>query len=366
MNAPIAAELFPAGEILADELEARGWTQTDFAEVLGRPTQFVSEIISGKKEITRESAAQIGAALGTSAEFWLNLQNSYLLWKQSQDVRTQDNLNAVKTRARLRELAPISLLAKRGYITATDVEEQAREVLDLFGKESFADPMGISFAARRSNQEEKVTIFQEAWAACVRATAKTLDAAPYSRETLEGIAQTLSRKARDPQAFAEFQTLFAQAGVKLVYVEAFPGGKLDGCAMMVEGHPVIGISGRGRRLDKVLFTILHEVAHILLGHLADNGEVILDDLSADSADNEAEADRLASSLAISRPLPEVPSRVHSSWINEQANHLEVHPFTLIGRLQKEGKVPWKTTLVRNPPSVLAQLESWKAPLPVRL
>lgn len=77
MNTPIAAELFPAGEILADELDARGWTQADFAEVLGRPAQFVSEIISGKKEITRESAAQIGAALGTSAEFWINLQDSY-------------------------------------------------------------------------------------------------------------------------------------------------------------------------------------------------------------------------------------------------------------------------------------------------
>lgn len=69
----------PVGEILADELDARGWTQTDFAEVLGLPAQFVSEIISGKKEITRESAAQIGDALGTSAELWLNFQNSYLL-----------------------------------------------------------------------------------------------------------------------------------------------------------------------------------------------------------------------------------------------------------------------------------------------
>ncbi|APT91654.1 hypothetical protein CPHO_00470 [Corynebacterium phocae] len=96
MNTPISAELFPAGEILADELDARGWTQSEFAEVLGRPAQFVSEIISGKKEITRESATQIGAALGTSAEFWLNLQDSYLLWKQSHNARTRENLNDVK------------------------------------------------------------------------------------------------------------------------------------------------------------------------------------------------------------------------------------------------------------------------------
>ncbi len=64
----VLAEVFPAGEFLADELDARGWTQAEFAAILDRPAQFVSEIISGKKEITRESAAQIGAALGTSAE----------------------------------------------------------------------------------------------------------------------------------------------------------------------------------------------------------------------------------------------------------------------------------------------------------
>ena len=71
----VLAEVFPAGEFLADELDARGWTQAEFAAILDRPAQFVSEIISGKKEITRESAAQIGAALGTSAEMWLSLHD---------------------------------------------------------------------------------------------------------------------------------------------------------------------------------------------------------------------------------------------------------------------------------------------------
>ena len=85
---------------IAEELDACGWTQADFAEILGRPAQLVSEIISGKKEITRESAEQISAALGTSDEFWLNLQYSYLLWKQAQDSHTRESLDAVATRAR--------------------------------------------------------------------------------------------------------------------------------------------------------------------------------------------------------------------------------------------------------------------------
>lgn len=64
MTDRMPAEVFPPGEHLADELEERGWSQADFAEIIGRPVQFVSEIVNAKKELTAESAAQIAAALG--------------------------------------------------------------------------------------------------------------------------------------------------------------------------------------------------------------------------------------------------------------------------------------------------------------
>ena len=75
------AEAFPPGEFLRDELKARGWTQSQFATIIGRPLQVVSEIINGRKRITERTALQIAAALGTSARVWLNLENNYRLWK---------------------------------------------------------------------------------------------------------------------------------------------------------------------------------------------------------------------------------------------------------------------------------------------
>src|SRR4051794_37653472 len=118
------AEVFPVGEFLADELDERGWSQAEFAEILGRPAQFVSEIVSGKKEITRDSAAQIGAALGTSAELWLNLQNAYHLWRQASDPQSKDQLEDVRLRARLKELAPIAVMVDRGIIRGRTPREQ--------------------------------------------------------------------------------------------------------------------------------------------------------------------------------------------------------------------------------------------------
>ncbi len=69
----------PPGEILKDELEARGWTQSDLAEILGRPIQAINEIVSGKKAIVPATAVELPRAFGTSAEFWLNLESAYRL-----------------------------------------------------------------------------------------------------------------------------------------------------------------------------------------------------------------------------------------------------------------------------------------------
>ena len=73
------AETFPPGEYLRDELEERGWTITEFAEIIGRPVQAVSEILDVKKSVTADTALSFSEALGTSVELWLNLQTAYQL-----------------------------------------------------------------------------------------------------------------------------------------------------------------------------------------------------------------------------------------------------------------------------------------------
>src|SRR6266403_6315201 len=81
MNKRISAEVFPPGEFLGDELEARGWTQTEFAEIIGRPQKLVNDIVLGKRSVTPETAPDFAAALGTSAQFWMNLETAWQLSK---------------------------------------------------------------------------------------------------------------------------------------------------------------------------------------------------------------------------------------------------------------------------------------------
>jgi len=75
------AEVFPPGAYLRDELAERGWTGVEFAEIIGRPAQAVSEILNAKKSITPETALQFEDALGVSAETWLRLESAWQLHK---------------------------------------------------------------------------------------------------------------------------------------------------------------------------------------------------------------------------------------------------------------------------------------------
>jgi HTH-type transcriptional regulator/antitoxin HigA len=352
------AEIFPVGEMLADELEARGWTQVEFAEVLGRPAQFVSEILSGKKEITRESATQIAAALGTSPEMWLKMQDRYYLSRQAQNEHALEQLSNVRLRARLKDLAPIAVMRQRGLIKGATPSEQEHELMDLYRIDDIYQEPELLVAARRSKAGEKVSSTQLAWVACVRRAAQEVVVEKFDPDALEDLASRLTRIVVKPQDFATLPALFAEVGVRLVFVEAFPGSKMDGCSFLIEGAPAIGISGRGRRFDKVLFTLLHEIAHICLGHLDEQPLVIDDQGESPTLGLEKPADELAASWALPKKLPAIPERINHGWVNDVAEDQGINPIVLVGRLQKLEYIPWKTTLVRNAPSVLDQLAKW--------
>lgn len=66
------------GEILLEEfLTPLGVTQVAFAAHLGVPVQRVNELIKGKRGVTPETAWLLSQALGTTPEFWMNLQSAH-------------------------------------------------------------------------------------------------------------------------------------------------------------------------------------------------------------------------------------------------------------------------------------------------
>ena len=65
------------GEVLKDELDALDLSAAAFAAALDVPANRVSTILAGKRAVTADTALRLGRFFGTSARFWLNLQDQY-------------------------------------------------------------------------------------------------------------------------------------------------------------------------------------------------------------------------------------------------------------------------------------------------
>lgn len=67
------------GEILEDELDGLGISAAELARQIEVPANRVTQILAGRRAITADIALQLGRWFGTSAELWMNLQQTYEL-----------------------------------------------------------------------------------------------------------------------------------------------------------------------------------------------------------------------------------------------------------------------------------------------
>jgi HTH-type transcriptional regulator/antitoxin HigA len=353
MNA--IAEAFPVGEYLRDEIEARDWSIGEFAAIIGRPVQAISEILNGKKDITPDTASEIAAATGTEAETWLALQARYKLWSAS-DAQAE-KYSAIERRAKVSRLVPLGELRKRGFVSGTTVEEQEREICAILGIGSTDEMPSFAMAARRRNETDPPTSAQIAWLALARRLAERKHVAgPYDPQVVEVFAKALTQQYSTPESLERLPVDLVERGVRLVYVEPFAAGKIDGTAFFDDLGPVIAISGRGGRMDKVIFTLLHELAHLVLGH-AEDGIPLDEDISSEGmSDQERETDQRAREWSLSRPLL-ITGGISRAKVASIADREGVHPAIVVGRLHYDGVLPW-SHLNGLIPNVKEILQHW--------
>ena len=345
------AEVFPVGEYLRDELEARGWNETEFAQILGRPAQAVSEIINGKKEITAETAVAIADALGTSAELWLGLQTDYRL----RQVRAgRPVVNPITRLAALRASVPLRELRRRGWISSTnDPDTLEREVSMLLAP---LTDHAFRAAARRSNTAHPFTPEQNAWIARImRRAADVAAIADFDQLALAALAERLPRMLTGPDQLPVAAKELARCGVVLVVEPQLAGSKLDGVALVMgDGRHVVALTTRGDRFDGFLFTLLHELAHIVLGHLDATGWQIDDAIDDSPTEIGRSADAQAAGWIFPHGFVAPRPPVTMTTIHELAREHGVHPSVVVGRLHRDEVLEW-SQFRRSIPKVRAAL-----------
>ncbi len=92
------------GEFLRDHLRELRWTQKDLASIMGRTPAAINEIIMGRRSITIQTARELSAALGETAQFWMNLETAYqLAWDGKSVLAIERRAAAFRRASRPRE-----------------------------------------------------------------------------------------------------------------------------------------------------------------------------------------------------------------------------------------------------------------------
>lgn len=344
MPARRPAEVFPPGEFLRDELEERGWTQQDLAEVMGRPAVVVSEILAGKRAITPDTAKALADALDQEPEEWMKLDAAYQLWKSG----VSDSPSPVAQRARIYRRAPIREMQRRGWIVSSPAPEVLeQQLLSFLRIPTLEDRFALPHAASKTTPYHvDLTGTQEAWLAAALGIAEQIPTTKaYSNAALKAKLPALHALMGQEDGLADLPAALGSVGVRLVPVQALTGCKMDGATFWPDTKPVIAHSARYDRLDRFWFVLMHEVNHVLEGEESVDENLLSDIATEDLPEREQVANSFAAEHLVPQALledfmHEVRPFYSGAKIAAFAAEIGVHPSIVIGQLQRRKEIDW--------------------------
>ena len=347
-NNLIPAEVFPPGEFILDELEARGWSQQDFAEILKVSQSTLSLIINGKRSINPEMAKAIADAFGTSPDIWLNLENAY----QLSQLKSEDR--GIAGRAKLYSLAPIGEMVKRGWIEqATNVNALESELKRFFETNDLTSISELEMAARKSAEYAAFSIPERAWKFRVRRLARAVDVKRFDPSQVARDLPKLRTLTQYPENIRKLPAMFASWGIRLVLVSHLERTKLDGATMWLDSEktqPIIALTLRYDRIDYFWFTLIHECVHVKYRETSVDSD-LLSDAKGDggegsNSENEVEIranreaaqilvpqDKMDSFILRTRPL------YSRDKVEKFAQLHGIHPGLVVGQLHHRKEIP---------------------------
>jgi HTH-type transcriptional regulator/antitoxin HigA len=336
------AEAFPPGDVIKEELGERDLSQAELAEIMGRSPKEISDLISGKRPVSPAMAKELQAAFGPSAQYWMNLESSYRLWRHAPAD------DAIARRAKLYQFAPIKEMAKRHWLEPSDnivvLEERVKR---YYGISNLDDPISLPHAARRGTQE--ITQAQWAWLYRARQLAHAVQAKPFSAGSFVRGLGELRSLLPSAQEVRHVPTVLAEAGIRFLVLEHLPKTKIDGVSFRLDDkRPVIALSLRYDRIDHFWFTLSHELGHVKRGdEWKLDTDLVGQDAELSEEEAEREADLFAADFLVKQSdLDDFISRAHPLYgiarILGFAHTMGVHPGIVVGQLQFRREVPWSS------------------------
>lgn len=333
------------GETINELLEERGIRQIELATRMGVSPKFINEIIAGKAAITPATALALENSLDVPADFWLVREARY----QESLARQKSHVEMVASVSWLDELPLKDMIRFKWIQPQQDKPSHVEACLKFFGVASvnawhqqYVTQTNASAAYRASEKVQKDPGSVAAWLRAGELHAAAIECAPFNREAFLSAleeARKLTLMTEPTEFVPAICSSFAACGVAVAIVRAPKGCPISGAVRWISSQKaLVQLSMRYLRNDTFWFTFFHECGHIAL-----HGKKMLfleNDEMTGTEENEADqfaADRL---IPAAKWAQFSPFSFTEAVVREFAMNVGIAPGIVLGRLQKENRVPW--------------------------
>ncbi|ABI67818.1 HigA family addiction module antitoxin [Syntrophomonas wolfei] len=326
----------PPGATIKEQLVDRGMSQKEFARRMDMSEKHISRLINGEVQLTPDMAMRLEMVLGAPAQFWSRLESVY-----REKLAKANAENEMDADIEIAKKFPYKEMSKNGWVPETS---KAKEKVVHLRKHFEVVQLGLlqgtlipGIACRRLADHKKADYALYAWAQKAKLEARHIDTKPININKLSNIIPHIRKMTREnPGIFCgELVSMLADCGIAIVFLPHIGGSFLHGATFYDGGKIVMGLTVRGKDADRFWFSLFHEFAHIIYGHIGQpNGT---------SDADESAADEFAKETLI-------PSKEFNSFIAKKdfsksslvqfANVVGIDAGIVVGRLQKEGYIEY--------------------------
>jgi len=339
----------PPGATLKETIAEIGLNQVNLARRLGITAKHVNEIIKGKKAITPEMALKLEKVLSVPASFWNSLECQY------QEHRERGRVDReMEKHLDLLDRFPVREMIKAGWIEpAPPGVPLLQRLIRFFAvgetpqlRSCLAVP-GVRFRKAPGFAGDAAAV--AAWLRQGEIEAARVETEPWNKRGFEDFLLAARGLTRRPRL--EFMPRLidgaAACGVAVVLLPEIKGASLCGATRWLRpDKALVQLSLRYRTSDHFWFSLFHEAGHILLH----SKKQLFLEVEKMEGEKERAADEFAARLLI-------PTRQFAAFaaaddfsrhaIETFAREIGIAPGIVLGRLQHQGLVPWKSSLNRD-------------------
>ncbi len=335
---------FHPGYYIKELVEDSGLTQEDFSKRLDTTPKNLSKIINGEQGLSRDMAMKLARMLGTSIDYWLNLQKQFDA--KIAEFESEDELSREREVFKLIDYKYFKEYFEfPDYSRRTDEQIKCvREFLNVSTLKVLKDrDLAVSYRSYSDTPSLNNIVNSNVMVQIsINKTLET-DAPKYNKKKFEEAVDYAVTLTKEHKTFVNLiKEKFLEAGVVFVILPNLHNSGINGATKKVGDKMMLMVNDRRAYSDTFWFTLLHECGHIING---DYGLTFENEKRNEDAADKFAQEKLIDSSKYSEFVEN--QSFSEGMIRRFAAYIDRDPGIVLGRLQKDGYISYKSPLSKS-------------------